>query len=190
MRYIRRVPAHADDRSERHSPAANARRTAALVNALTCEAAEIPELAAILRDFGEVEPITLTQEDLLAMRDAAGQLREVFAADDVEAAALSLNRLLAAHTGPLRLTTHHGTAPIHPHLDGSDDAPWPEWFLATSCMALAVLLWQRQCSPGGVCASSSCRRVFIAQGTGVVQRYCSRRCATRERVAAHRRKPG
>ncbi|MGA5198423.1 CGNR zinc finger domain-containing protein [Streptomyces exfoliatus] len=29
--------------------------------------------------------------------------------------------------------------------------------------------------------------VFITPGSGPERRYCSRRCATRERVAAHRR---
>ncbi|MFF3935248.1 CGNR zinc finger domain-containing protein [Streptomyces phaeofaciens] len=29
--------------------------------------------------------------------------------------------------------------------------------------------------------------MFVALGSGPERRYCSRRCATRERVAAHRR---
>ena len=31
------------------------------------------------------------------------------------------------------------------------------------------------------------QNAFITQGSGPERRYCSRRCATRERVAAHRR---
>ncbi|WP_309235278.1 CGNR zinc finger domain-containing protein [Streptomyces sp. TRM64462] len=42
-------------------------------------------------------------------------------------------------------------------------------------------------TPGGVCGASGCGRVYLALGSGVPQRYCSRRCATRVRVAAHRR---
>ncbi|MGG7613608.1 CGNR zinc finger domain-containing protein, partial [Streptomyces sp. ZG43] len=80
-----------------------------------------------------------------------------------------------------------GTAPWHPHLDSDDEAAWGEWLLASSCMALAVLLWDRQLPPGAVCASASCQDVFLTQGGGPTRRYCSRRCATRERVAAHRR---
>jgi predicted RNA-binding Zn ribbon-like protein len=83
-----------------------------------------------------------------------------------------------------------GRAPWHPHLDSDDDAPWGEWFLASSCMALAVLVWDRQRPPGGVCAPPSCGNVYLAQGSGQSRRYCSRRCATRERVAAHRRSRG
>ncbi|MGW5764750.1 CGNR zinc finger domain-containing protein, partial [Streptomyces tendae] len=52
----------------------------------------------------------------------------------------------------------------------------------------AFLVWDRQRPPGRTCASGSCRNVFIAQGSGPERRYCSRRCATRERVAAHRRR--
>jgi hypothetical protein len=62
-----------------------------------------------------------------------------------------------------------------------------EWFLASSCLALMALIWDRQQAPGGVCESASCDNVFLTQNSGVPQRYCSRRCATRERVAAHRR---
>ncbi|WP_143667318.1 CGNR zinc finger domain-containing protein, partial [Streptomyces sp. ms184] len=56
-----------------------------------------------------------------------------------------------------------------------------------SCLALTVLVWDRQRPPGRICASPSCPDVFINQGSGPDRRYCSRRCATRERVAAHRR---
>ncbi|MFB9558182.1 CGNR zinc finger domain-containing protein [Streptomyces roseoviridis] len=121
-------------------------------------------------------------------REAAGALRPVFAADGVDAAALTLNALLAERTGPLRLTTHGGASPWHPHVDRDDDAPWAEWFLASSCLSLAVLLWDRGRAPGGVCASATCEDVFVPLGGGRERRrYCSRRCATRERVAAHRR---
>ncbi|WP_234312893.1 CGNR zinc finger domain-containing protein [Streptomyces seoulensis] len=102
-------------------------------------------------------------------------------------AAATLNRLLHAHTGRLRLSSHDGTTPWHPHLDRADDAPWAEWFLASSCLALTVLLWDRRRPPGGTCASPSCGNVYVTQGSGPPRRYCSRRCATRERVAAHRR---
>ncbi|MFJ6657416.1 CGNR zinc finger domain-containing protein [Streptomyces sp. NPDC091377] len=204
MRYIRWVDMSiqdsAPDRSARHSVLATARRAADLVNVLTAEAdATVDAVAAVLRSYGEAEPVTLTPDDVRAMRTAAGLLREVFAAGSppaqnaesatgtVDGAALVLNRLLQEHTGPLRLTAHGGATPWHPHLDRDDDGPWDAWLLASSCMALAVLLWDHQRPPGRVCASPSCGRVFIAHGSGPERRYCSRRCATRERVAAHRR---
>ncbi|MER5436021.1 CGNR zinc finger domain-containing protein [Streptomyces sp. NPDC002588] len=191
MRYIARVLPPADDWSTRHSVLATARRTAALLNALAGDRPPAPEaVAEVLRAHGEPEPLRLTAEDVDRMRAAGEPLREVFAAEDADRAAELLNRLLSEHTGPLRLTAHAGRTPWHPHLDRSDDGPWDEWLLASSCMALAVLVWDRQRPPGRVCASSSCGNVFVAQGSGPERRYCSRRCATRERVAAHRRSRG
>ncbi|MGA5447438.1 CGNR zinc finger domain-containing protein [Streptomyces umbrinus] len=189
-----------DDWSTRHSVLANARRTAALINALSgtgdqepqpkaadVEAADVEAVAEVLREYGESEPVELGPDDVVRMRAGALLLREVFAAEDVDTAAAALNRLLAEQTGPLRLTSHGGGTPWHPHLDSHDDAPWDEWFLTSSCLALTVLLWDHQRPPGGLCASPACRNVYLTSGPGPARRYCSRRCATRERVAAHRR---
>jgi hypothetical protein len=173
-----------------------ARRTVALINVL-CEEGEEGEagaeadvlaaVTAVLLAHGEPEPLGLTRADLADLRSAALLLREVFAAGDTDEAAAGLNGLLHRTRGPLRLTTHSGTTPWHPHLDSDDEAPWGEWFLASSCLALTVLLWDRQAAPGGLCAAAGCPRVYLAHGAGPERRYCSRRCATRERVAAHRR---
>ncbi|MFF3609895.1 CGNR zinc finger domain-containing protein [Streptomyces sp. NPDC002463] len=186
MRYIPGVPATEDDWSTRHSVLTTARRTAALVNVLADERPDPDDVAAVLVAYGETAPVGLRPEDVDEMRVSAALLREVFAAATADEAAALLNRLLSGHTGPLRLTSHAGTAPWHAHVDRDDDAPWAEWLLASSCLALAVLVWDRQRPPGRTCASGSCRNVFIAQGSGPERRYCSRRCATRERVAAHR----
>jgi CGNR zinc finger len=167
---------------------ATARRTAALVNALTGEPPTPAAIAAVLREHGEAGPLELSAGEVAGMRAAAAKLREVFAADHVGRAAAVLNRLLQG-TGTLRLTAHGGRTAWHPHLDRDDEAPWDEWFLASSCMALTVLIWEHQRPPGGLCASPSCPNAFITHGSGPQRRYCSRRCATRERVAAHRRGP-
>ncbi|MER5492828.1 CGNR zinc finger domain-containing protein [Streptomyces sp. NPDC002490] len=187
MRYIRRVSSNSADWSTRHSVLTTARRTAALINALADERPAPAEVAGVLRAYGETDPVDLSRHDIAAMRSAAALLRHVFAAEHTGDAAAALNGLLREHTGPLRLTAHGDSTPWHPHLDRDDDAPWAEWFLASSCMALTVLVWDRQRPPGGICASASCWNVFITQGSGPERRYCSRRCATRERVAAHRR---
>ncbi|CAL9372557.1 CGNR zinc finger domain-containing protein [Streptomyces sp. NPDC030392] len=189
MRYIAGVYAddRADDRSSRHSVRAVARRTEALVNALTRDDPTPDGIARLLREHGEIEPVSVSERDVAELRDAALALRRVFAAEGLDAAVAELNGLLARGPGPLRLTAHGGDSPWHPHLDASDDAPWGEWFLASSCLCLTVLVWDRQRPPGGLCAAPGCGRVFLALGSGVPRRYCSRRCATRERVAAHRR---
>ncbi|RFU88592.1 CGNR zinc finger domain-containing protein [Streptomyces triticagri] len=181
-------PAATHEWSTRHSVLTLARRTVALLNALSPEPPEPEAVAAVLLEYGEPGPVRLTEADVADLRAAAEELRAVFEATDVDLAASRLNRLLARGTGSLRLSSHHGESPWHPHLDSDDEAPWGEWLLASSCLALTVLLWDRQEPPGGVCASPSCRHVFITRGSGPDRRYCSRRCATRERVAAHRRR--
>ena len=181
------MPPTVDDWFTRHSVLETARRTAALVNVLIGDQPDPREVAQVLRNFGEADPIDLTEQDVTHMRAAAHVLLEVFAADHVDDVAGALNRLLHSRRGSLRLTSHGGHTPWHPHLDRDDDAPWDEWFLASSCLALTVLVWDHQRPPGAVCASPSCRNVFITQGRGPERRYCSGRCATRERVASHRR---
>ena len=140
----------------------------------------------VLRAHGEPEPIEISTAGLDSLRKAALELREVFTAGDVTAAADTINGLLAGRAHPPRLTAHGGTSGWHLHVDGGDDAPWGEWFLTASCLALAVLLAERQAPPAGICASPSCGRPFVNVGRGAARRYCSATCGTRERVAAHR----
>ena len=147
---------------------------------------ERSRLTAVLRDHGETGPIDISAADLAGLRRAALDLREVFAASDVTAAAERINRLLAGHAHPPRLTSHGGASGWHLHVDGDDDAPWAEWFLTSSCLALAVLLADRQAPPAGLCAAHSCGRPFVNVGRGAARRYCSHTCGTRERVARHR----
>jgi predicted RNA-binding Zn ribbon-like protein len=143
-------------------------------------------LINVLRAHGEPEPVQLSAADLAGLREAALELREVFTADDVTAAADRINGLLAGRAHPPRLTTHGETFDWHLHVDGSDDAPWSEWLLSSSCLALAVLLAERQAPPARICESPSCGRPFVNVGRGSMRRYCSAACGTRERVAAHR----
>jgi predicted RNA-binding Zn ribbon-like protein len=147
---------------------------------------ELAELIAVLRAHGEPEPLEISEADLAALRRAALDLREVFAAGDVTAAADRINALLAAHAHPPRLTSHGGGYSWHLHVDSDDDAPWAQWFLTSSGLALAVLLAERQAPPAGLCASPSCGKPFVNVGRGSARRYCSPGCGTRERVAAHR----
>jgi CGNR zinc finger len=149
-------------------------------------AAERAALTEVLRAHGEPEPIEISAADLAGLRRAAAELRAVFAAPDVGSAADLINGLLAGRAHPPRLTTHGGTSGWHLHVDGSDDAPAAEWLLTSSCLALAVLLAERQAPPAGICASPSCGRPFVNVGRGSPRRYCSAACGTRERVAAHR----
>jgi len=147
--------------------------------------ADAAQVTEVLRAHGERDPV-LSAADVRDLRKAAGRIADVFTAREVDAAAETLNALLSAYAHPPRLTTHGGEHPWHLHVDGDDDGPWGEWLASSSALALATLLAERQAVPGGVCAARSCQAVFLDTGSGSPRRYCSTRCATRERVAAHR----
>jgi predicted RNA-binding Zn ribbon-like protein len=169
------------------SPRAAATRAADLLEVLRPDAPapEPADVIGVLRRHGEPEPISLTAGDITELRSAASLLWAVFAAASTEEAAHALNAILHSHAYPPRLSSHDRT-PWHIHVDRHDDASWAEWFASSSAMALAVLLAERQANPAGLCASPSCGRPFIDHDQGDPRRYCSPRCASRERVAAHR----
>ncbi|MGA5762310.1 CGNR zinc finger domain-containing protein [Nonomuraea bangladeshensis] len=169
-----------------HSTRAMAARAVDLCVALLHRQASVESVSRVLREHGETGDLDLGEADVAAMRAAAARLREVLAAPDTGRAAALLNRLLADAARAPRLTDHGGSTSWHVHVDDADDAPWAEWFLASSAMAFAVLLADHQRVPGGLCASPGCRRPFLDLGGGSPRRFCSARCATRERVAAHR----
>ncbi|MEV0586441.1 CGNR zinc finger domain-containing protein [Nonomuraea sp. NPDC050310] len=165
---------------EVHSTRVMAARAADLSWALLREPERVPE---ILRRYGEADPVSVA--DLAALRQVAERIVEVFAAPGVPEAARLLNGLFAEHARPPRLTDHDGSAAWHLHVD-TPSAGWAQWFASASAMALAVLLADLQRLPGGLCSARSCGRPYLDLGGGSARRYCSSRCATRERVAAHR----
>ncbi|MFE0027008.1 CGNR zinc finger domain-containing protein [Amycolatopsis sp. NPDC059021] len=163
------------------------RRAVALLDVLLPGEPSPAVVADVLREHGETDVGSLSTKDVSALREAAVAVREVFAAADVAEAAAVLNRLFAAYAGPPRLTAHDAAFGWHLHVDAADDGPWDTWFVTSSALALAALLADRQALPGGICASPPCGKPFAHLGGGSPRRYCSTRCSTRERVAAHRR---
>lgn len=147
--------------------------------------AVIAKLNETLEDYGERG--TVTSADLDELKTVGRKLYEVFETHSTEEAVTLLNSILKEFSSQLRLSAHNGSA-WHLHVDSSDNAPWAEWFAASSALALATLLAERQRNPGGLCASVSCGKPFIDSGKGGVRIYCSSKCATRERVAAYRNK--
>ena len=138
-----------------------------------------------LKMYGEHS--TVASADLDGLKTVSGRLYAVFEVHDTKNTAKLLNEILQDYASAPRLSAH-GTAPWHIHVDGSDHAPWAEWFAASSALALATLLAEKQRNPGGLCASPTCGKPFIDLGKGGGRSYCSPRCATRERVAAYRKK--
>ncbi|MDA2812750.1 CGNR zinc finger domain-containing protein [Nocardiopsis sp. RSe5-2] len=162
-------------------------RTADLANVLLPDPPPPARVEEVLRAHGETGPFGLTPADVRAMAAAAHKLRDAATAPDTAASAQRINALLSGVGAP-RLTDHGGAAHWHLHVDASDEGPLDEWLLSSGAMALAVLLADQQRVPGGVCAAPGCDRMFLDPGTGGRRRYCSARCGTRTRVAAHRRR--
>lgn len=145
----------------------------------------IERLNELLKAYGEKSEVIAT--DLDELRVVGQKLYTVFVTEDTKQAAILLNTILNEYGHAPRLSMH-GNTPWHLHVDSNDHAPWAEWFAASSALALATLLAEKQRNPGGLCASSICGRPFIDSGKGGGRSYCSPTCATRERVAMYRKR--
>lgn len=172
------------------SAAYTAKRAADIVFALqNKDRLDVKALAArlneILKVYGETEP-DITPADLDELKTVARKFYVLFEDSDTTKAASLLNLLLSKYAKPPRLSAHSGT-PWHLHVDSDDHAPWAEWFAASSAWALATLFAEKQQNPAGLCASPLCGRPFIDLGKGGGRKYCSPKCATRERVATYRK---
>ncbi|HEX4008564.1 MAG TPA: CGNR zinc finger domain-containing protein [Solirubrobacteraceae bacterium] len=159
-------------------------RAAALTAALLCDDAGPREVAAVFAAAGERAP-RVTAADVEQLRPVAVRVRDVLASGDLATAAARINELLAGYAQPPRLTDGGGryTWHVHVHEDGVTLATR---FAASSALSLATVLAERQRLPGGICTAPGCERPFADVGGGMPRRYCSERCATRARVAAHR----
>lgn len=133
------------------------------------------------------EKNAITGEDFDDLKYVTRKLYKVFTEPEVDKAANVLNGVLAEFTAAPRLSNHGGGV-WHLHVDSSDHAPRAEQFAASSALAFAALLAEKGRNPCRLCASPSCRKPFIDLGKGGGRNYCSPRCATRERVAAYRKR--
>ncbi len=144
------------------------------------------ELLALVGERRRWEEHT-TLRDVEVLRRLRGRLREVFeraaAGDDVGAVAL-LNALLDESVVSPQITAHDTTR-WHLHLTSDSQAPGPA-HAAAAVMGLAVALTALGVDRLGVCRSAGCRTVFLDTSTNHSRRYCSRRCASRANVKAHR----
>ena len=145
----------------------------------------VEKINSALSQYDEENP-DVTYADLEELRAVCRKLHAIFAAKNTEYCTKLINALLTEYAQTPRLSSHHGS-PWHLHFDSGDDAPWAERFAASSALALAILLAEKQRNAGGLCASFTCQRPFIDTGKGGGRNYCSPRCATRERVTAHRK---
>ncbi|MFH8567926.1 CGNR zinc finger domain-containing protein [Streptomyces sp. NPDC017993] len=169
-----------------------AQRLIDLANAVRADP-ELPReaMAELLARHGE-SPDDLTErsfsrKDADGLRSAVIRITGVLTETDTDRAAQALNDLLAECGARPRLSRHDGHA-WHLHVDRGDDASWADWFLAAGALALAQILTEYGHVPWGACGSSRCSTLYLGTGPGSARRYCSTACASRERVAAHRRR--
>jgi predicted RNA-binding Zn ribbon-like protein len=170
-----------------------ARRLADIANALRADP-ELPreELAGLLVRHGE-RPEDLTEEGFspacaAELRAAVARLAAVLAETDTDRAAHALNEILTECGARPRLTRHGGRHPWHLHVDRGEDAGWADWFLASGALALAQIVTEYGRAAWGECAAPGCSAFYLDTGPGSARRHCSATCASRARVAAHRRR--
>ncbi|RKT03236.1 putative stress-induced transcription regulator [Streptomyces sp. 3211.6] len=149
------------------------------------------ELATLLARHGEhpadLAPEAFGEPEAAELRAAARRMALVIAETDEDRVAEALNGLLEECGTRPRLTRHDGH-PWHLHVDRGDGARWGDWLLASGALALAQLLTEYGRIAWGACAAPGCGRLFLGTGPGSARRYCTPTCATRARVAAHRRR--
>ncbi len=137
----------------------------------------------------EAPPITAADAAELAL--VGGWLRSVFdSADrgDVDAAALTLNALLAETGARPELEKHDGE-PWHMHFHGHTDSLAVGW--AAGCATgLAIVLGTEMYDRLGVCTAPRCDRVYVDVSRNGTRRFCSTTCQNRVKSAAFRARQG
>lgn len=113
------------------------------------------------------------------------RLRKVFAATDDAAAAEVLNGLLSEARATPMVSVHGGTP--HLHFE-SENAGVAAWLASVTAMGLSFVLCDHGTERLGRCDSQQCNDVYIDTSRNRSRRYCSDTCASRENVAAFRRR--
>lgn len=125
------------------------------------------------------------EADLPEIRALRTRLRNVLDAADADEAVSRLNDLLAEVGAAPRLAVHDGQP--HLHFETRNDSPARR--LGTiAAVGLSVALVDAGLDRFGSCASETCEDVFVDGSKNRSRRYCSDTCATRENVAAYRRR--
>ena len=127
-----------------------------------------------------------TRYDLDALRILRGELSAIFTAAakrDHATAAGRLNALLVQY--PVHpVLVRHDRSPWHLHLHESGSVA--DRYAAAAVTGLATLVSQFGMSHLGICAISSCPRVFVDAGPSRSSRYCTDHCANKANVTAFR----
>jgi predicted RNA-binding Zn ribbon-like protein len=140
---------------------------------------------------GKPQAPGVTEQDAADLAAVAGWLRVVFDAvhtGDLDAAALTLNALLAETGAHPQLDRHDGE-PWHLHFHGRTDTLAQGW--AAGCVTgLAIFLGTEMHDRLGVCTAPRCDRVYVDVSRNGTRRFCSTSCQNRVKAAAFRARQG
>ena len=148
---------------------------------------ELPAVVtAALRD-GLPTARPVSSAEAVELASVAGRLRVVFDSvdhGDIDAAAMTVNALLAETGAHPQLNRHDGE-PWHLHFHGATDSVAQGW--AAGCATgLAIVLGTEMYSRLGVCTAPRCDRVYVDVSRNGTRRFCSAACQNRVKAAAFR----
>jgi predicted RNA-binding Zn ribbon-like protein len=132
----------------------------------------------------------LTQAHVPAFVALARRIRSVFAnlhGRDIDAAAATLNELLAAHPAHPHLGKERGVWRLHHH---PHDAPLVPMWTAICAAALAEMIGDGEAQRLGTCERPGCGRVYVDVSKNASRRFCSLTCQNRVKVATFRERAG
>lgn len=125
--------------------------------------------------------------DAAAMAELAAGVRPVFEAverGELRAAARDVNALIDA-TGPRPQLDEDEDGRFRLHFHGPDDGFRRGW-AAGIAAGLAIAIGSELAGRLGVCGAPDCDRVFVDESRNGGRRFCSTRCQSRVKAAAHR----
>lgn len=152
---------------------------AALVNALPPEGFDVVPPGLV--PAGPRPPDAPARLTMLAR-----QLREVFAADGEAQATSAINDLLRDLPLQPHMSCHDGK-PAHLHF-APDDADPVTRVACNTAMAAATIAGEHGHHRLCVCAAHDCDVAFVDTSRNGRRRFCSRSCANRAHVQAHRQR--
>jgi predicted RNA-binding Zn ribbon-like protein len=142
------------------------------------------DLERFMRDHGVPRSRAPRSADLAPARSLRGRVRAIFEAPSETVAGALVNALLADVAITTALERRDGQWQITRRAAGSDPI---RALQAEVAHDLAALLVEGAFPRAKVCQASPCRDAFIDRSRNASRRFCCVRCATRQRVASHRR---
>lgn len=128
-----------------------------------------------------------SRAEATAMADLARRVRPVFVSteqEDLPAAAALVNALIE-QTEPRPRLDGPERGPFRLHFHGPDDSFERGW-AAGIAAGLALAIGSDLAGRLGVCTAPDCDRVFVDSSRNAGRRFCSTRCQSRVKAAAHR----